>query len=483
MKKVLLAFFHMGCMIAMAQHSSTERSLFNKLRLPRTEAQDAPAKVAVAVQYIDSTLLWNWNSGFSTWDVTPNTKTASCTYDANDRITSRTIFSNSGIWNNFSKEDYTYDANGNMTSSLRYIWNGIGWDNSMKMTWAYNSANNLISRAEYYGSGSAWTGSYQYLSTYNSAQDKTQELHQIWQNNAWQDWDKTVYTYDSNHNNLTETSSTYTNSAWVNSNKYMYAYNSANAITGYTAQTWSGSAWKNSERATVNYDIANDPIYFLGELWNNNAWENDAQASFTCTNHDVVRDESQSWINNTWVNDETNTYTYNPHHDELMHIQQVWGGTAYNNWAKHIRTYNASYKQLTYKYYSSDSFGWHLVDFDTWKYDVNGFNYYIVNRSITGSGYGDSTITYYKTVVGLKANMVDKNIINIYPNPSKGVFTIETSDATGKFEVFDLVGNLVFQGEIESLNTNLNLANKAKGIYIVVVSQGKTRQTTKIAIE
>lgn len=484
MKKTLVNLFFICSLMGSAQNTTAERSTFNSLKKRNTKVlESSQAKVAATAQHIDSTLRWTWKSNLMNWDTLPDQRTSSYVYDAQDRVISKLTSQYSGVWNNATKEDFTYDGNGNMTSSLRYIWSGSGWNNSQKMTWTYNSANNLIDRSAYSGSLSAWIGSYRYISTYNTAQDKTQELHQVWLNNAWQDWDKTVFTYDANHNNLTETSSTWTNSAWVNSSKYSYTYNAANAITSALGQKWNGSAWINDEKQTVSYDLANDPVYFLGQLWNNNAWENDAQATFTCSNHDIVREEWQQWNANTWVNDDIYTYTYTPTHLELQSIHLVWNGSSHNNWAKYVHTYDANGNKTNYKYYSWNNNAWLQVFNNSWKYDANNFNYCLVNRSIYGPGYGDSTYIYYKTVVGLEKNTLRQNTLSVYPNPGKGNFTLVTKHDWGKIEVFDLVGKPVFQGKIESLNTPLNLSELSKGIYIIVVSQGKTRETVKIAIE
>ncbi len=480
-KAITLVLCSMGPVL-LSQKPFSETRIYKILKDQRDEQSLPLAKTTATVQHVDSTLFWQWNPNQLNWDANPYKKRDLFTYDSNDRLTSRVEMGGTP-WSNSFKEDYTYDNNNNLTSTSSYHWNGSTWENGNKQTWTYNAANKIIDRAFFNGPGNTWTGQWHYMYTYNSGQDLSLELHQVWTNNAWQDFEKTIFTYDASHNNLTTTVQTWTNSTWVNSHKDTYAYNGAGAVTSYTEQTWNGSAWVNSTKQIINYDLGNDPVDFFGQVWNNNTWENDAQATFTCTNHDIVREEWQYWDGNTWINDDIYTYTFTPTHKELQSIHYTWGGTSYGNWAKYVHTYNAHGDQLTYKYFSWNNNAWLQVFSDSWKYDANNFNYCTVNRSIYGPGYGDSTYTYYKTVVGLKENAFKENTLIVYPNPGKGIFTLETKENTGKVEVFDMVGKTIYQGKIESLNTKLNLVDVPKGIYIVVVTQGKTRETVKIALE
>ncbi len=81
-------------------------------------------------------------------------------------------------------------------------------------------------------------------------------------------------------------------------------------------------------------------------------------------------------------------------------------------------------------------------------------------------------------------------IMSIYPNPTKGLFTIsstETSIAKLKLEVLDLNGRIIYENQL--LNTRgiiseqVDLSHKAKGIYIVRLSNGDLIKTFKVVVQ
>lgn len=77
-------------------------------------------------------------------------------------------------------------------------------------------------------------------------------------------------------------------------------------------------------------------------------------------------------------------------------------------------------------------------------------------------------------------------IIKIYPNPSKGVFTITTGDMeSAQIEVHDLAGNSIRNVELKNNRTDyqLNLSGQAKGTYIVNIMSDGNKITKKIVLE
>jgi photosystem II stability/assembly factor-like uncharacterized protein len=72
------------------------------------------------------------------------------------------------------------------------------------------------------------------------------------------------------------------------------------------------------------------------------------------------------------------------------------------------------------------------------------------------------------------------NKISIYPNPSTGIFTIDTEQETIKFvneinlEVYNIQGELVFDSVLTYPNLSFNLIDLPKGTYIVKIYNGKT---------
>jgi len=72
-------------------------------------------------------------------------------------------------------------------------------------------------------------------------------------------------------------------------------------------------------------------------------------------------------------------------------------------------------------------------------------------------------------------NQIDKTIISIFPNPTKGEVTITSTSQTGNahkitnIEVFDLSGKTILYSSLLSSSTKIDLSSFASGTYIVKI--------------
>jgi hypothetical protein len=93
----------------------------------------------------------------------------------------------------------------------------------------------------------------------------------------------------------------------------------------------------------------------------------------------------------------------------------------------------------------------------------------------------DVTTTLLTGVEDLSADMK----INMYPNPSNGVFSIEhKSRNEQKIEIFNVLGEQVHSGSNATQPFyHVNLSGSAKGIYFVRVTEGSHSHTQKIIVQ
>ena len=62
------------------------------------------------------------------------------------------------------------------------------------------------------------------------------------------------------------------------------------------------------------------------------------------------------------------------------------------------------------------------------------------------------------------------NVLNIYPNPSRGQFTLEMSSRkTVPYQVFNALGQLMQDGIVTDVKTDIDLSREANGIYFLRV--------------
>ncbi len=77
-------------------------------------------------------------------------------------------------------------------------------------------------------------------------------------------------------------------------------------------------------------------------------------------------------------------------------------------------------------------------------------------------------ITYESVSTGIKQQS-STDEFSIYPNPSNGLIRLKTkkTSSTGKIEVFDLLGNSVYNGKLEGDMHTVDLSNLSKGTYFL----------------
>jgi hypothetical protein len=104
-------------------------------------------------------------------------------------------------------------------------------------------------------------------------------------------------------------------------------------------------------------------------------------------------------------------------------------------------------------------------------------NYSVV---ITDANNCTASSTGYPFIMTGTLDAEHQNQVTIYPNPSKGIFTIQTNNKIEKeITVTDLLGNIILKSETQSrglgTKSEIDLSSQSKGIYLVkVMMDGKT---------
>lgn len=79
-------------------------------------------------------------------------------------------------------------------------------------------------------------------------------------------------------------------------------------------------------------------------------------------------------------------------------------------------------------------------------------------------------------------NTINSESITVYPNPSKGKFTVSSKDRTGKLKVYSILGNFVYSSYFEK-SVVIDLSNQLSGIYIVELETETGISRSKVIIE
>lgn len=104
--------------------------------------------------------------------------------------------------------------------------------------------------------------------------------------------------------------------------------------------------------------------------------------------------------------------------------------------------------------------------------------------------YSDGLKSEKKTINieidNLSTNEVKNSGLKIYPNPSNGMFGIETNLSVQELnaEVYDMSGKLIYQYKFKGNKANLNLTQYPKGVYILHLKDNQgNKHSTKLMIK
>lgn len=94
---------------------------------------------------------------------------------------------------------------------------------------------------------------------------------------------------------------------------------------------------------------------------------------------------------------------------------------------------------------------------------------YTVCVTNTGNGCSSCQAVTINCLTGIEEDNTNGNI-SVYPNPSTGVFVIETADLiNAKLEITNVIGSVVYKSEIKNDKTEINLSELNKGVYFLKI--------------
>lgn len=103
--------------------------------------------------------------------------------------------------------------------------------------------------------------------------------------------------------------------------------------------------------------------------------------------------------------------------------------------------------------------------------------------TVTDSNNCSSQATALVTCATGINNYDSQNQISIFPNPSNGLFTIQSSDRISNIEISNLIGEKIYFSQINLDKTEIDLSKEPTGIYFIKVNSEKGTVTKKIIIQ
>jgi len=390
----------------------------------------------------------------------------------------------------YYRERFTYDLHGNVTLIEEL---GLNDENMLE----------LYLRSEY---------------SYDAAGNMLTYIYSQWDeySNDWFIYFKMEYSYS---NGLLTTGNMFTWNAdlnnWELDFKEEYSYDAQNRLITVVTLVDNNGSWEQMIKNETSYNADGYAYLWMDSYWNasNSSWVPDSKnEDFFDANGDVelnlqsIFDESTS----EWLGVYKSEYTYNANHQMLTEIySELDEGTM--QWAMQDKV------EFSYDEYGNNtesiSSGWDGSDWVLWNKEEMIFDYSVSNDEVLypseyddfqfshkltnanyyewdGSWLNDEQFVFYyseKDINGIVA--ISSSQLNVYPNPSTGIFNLEISGFGQQFNisVLDFAGRVVEQEEVNNTaneyKNTLDLSNYSKGVYFLRCSSDVKSSYQKIVIQ
>lgn len=438
-----------------------------------------------------------WDSATSAWKV--NYK-ESATYNANNQITEniRQELNQAGTLENVHKSNYTYNAAGRTTSSLRQNWINGAWRNAEQRTSTFQAdtlETNLF--VQFWDTtSSSWTNVEKTDKAYDASGNEITASYYQWDVNtsAWKGTASYARTY--NQQKLLISSE---NMAWdlgtntfVKSSKSIFAYNNAGLVIADTLQNWNTTliAYVTGQVSAYTYNANNVRTSSRSTALNTTTgvpnWVTLNTITLDAADRELVNFSQDSGIvaGGAWTPNRRWTHTYNANGDRLSQLYEVrLSGDTMRNYNRVAWTYNTNSQVLTNVYENWDvtSSAWLTIYTTANEYNNDGFRTayeYKNGWNATGNYFNNHTRNEYMcTLVSVGIlDLVDVEV-NIYPNPTNNLLNIQTDAVIEAVTIYNLQGQAVLH--TKSNSQQLDLSSLSEGAYIMHLhtTEGATRKT------
>ncbi len=111
-------------------------------------------------------------------------------------------------------------------------------------------------------------------------------------------------------------------------------------------------------------------------------------------------------------------------------------------------------------------------------------SYTVTGTNANGCSNSNAVTVTVDLCTGIQPILTDA-AISIFPNPTSGVFTIQSSEKISAIEIINLLGEKIYQLSTFNfqLSTNIDLSKERKGIYFIKLISEKGTATKKLIIQ
>lgn len=369
-----------------------------------------------------------------------------------------------------------------LTSSEVQTFNGSNWVSYTKNNYYYDANGNLISEEYLSNSGvdsDNWQINDKTFYSYNNQNLITEEIYQDWDvfTNTISYSYKTVYTYNT-QNKLTEMLDyELVNNQWIPDYKVVISYNDDNQISEAVNYEWDGLNFvftiDDSEKSTLIYNDNNQIIRMINEEWDGLNWNVYSKDDLVYNSDGTINSYlSSDYDGVSWNEDGKTEFFYD---DNRNKIKEIYSEITDGSWT-------VSYED-NYTYDTSESMTSFIHPFK----DKTGIEYIFeggfipYNNKLISSSYSSDSRTIYNYGEAT-ANITKNEIIDfaVYPNPTTSFLKIDDTNLSIKKAIlYNVLGKKVM---ITTANT-MNLENLINGVYLLKIETSQGNIATKRIIK
>lgn len=246
---------------------------------------------------------------------------------------------NGSAWEGSYRISYTYDAEGNETSGQRDIWSGGMWVGSVKTISTYNANNQRTTKVTQNLVSNNWRNQSRDNFTFDSEGNVISAIYESWNtvNNVWQFSSRVFLTYTATGKLATQVRQAYTNGNWVEDTRETWTYNGQGNLTGNLKETYASGTWQNTQRTDYTPNSLGLFTETIRYTWANATWNESArtQGTFDAAGN-ILTSLSSTYVSGTWNDQYYFVYTYNAFNQRVTQVfQENFGSGLENN----IRTF------------------------------------------------------------------------------------------------------------------------------------------------
>ena len=431
----------------------------------------------------------------------------------------------------FDKDEYVYDANGNVLLDNYFEWDGSQWVKSWKDEYTYDGNGNQIQNISYEWNGSQWVILWKYEFIYDANHNQLQEVNYDWDGSNWVNSYKSEFVYDLD-NNMTQSISYYgselPDGVWINGNKNEFVYDENGNLVQNISFSWYNEIWENTSKTEFILNDAGTNIQTIQYGWEGDNWASlDKYEYVYDTNQNISQVVISEWNSIEWMEAAKYEFRYDANQNMILSNLIYFFEDQLITFMKEESVYDDFGNRISYSFYTIDDESEEFTLTPIWKeeyvYD-NSFTFddlilpfmpgdlesdtefdvemvfqmdinLMFKHKLTQLTYyegdgdswlksGDYTVYYSEqNITGVKDLNVANNV-NVYPNPATNqiTFNIDASVDQLKVDFYDIQGKLVLS-QLSNNNKPVLIESLNEGLYFYRLSENQNFYSGKFMVK